>query len=230
MVRSLLEFERDDLEKGLQDYMALKSKMEILLRKTSKYKKFLAIKDPSKQIYGPKMLEKMRNMCSRFEDIDEIFEEQLIPIYESIEAEYNKKLLELDQEEKRRKEEEFQRRVQKGIQETYLEEKRRLEKLKEKQESEKRRREELDRLNKEEKDRLDKMNERINIIIDFIKGLETREVLNEFFDTEIYSKLEIDELRIVGVGILLLLRQELELKEFYTCIELISDLLVYILR
>ncbi|OII73229.1 uncharacterized protein cubi_02461 [Cryptosporidium ubiquitum] len=230
VVRSLLEFEKDDLEKGLQDYLALKSKMEVLFLKTSKYKKFLAIKDPSEQIYGPKMLEKMKNMCLRFEDLDEIFEEQLNPIYESIEAEYNRRMLEMDQEEKKRKEEEFQKRVQKGIQETYLEEKRRLEKLKEKQEEEKRRKEELDRLNQEEKDKLDKMNRRIETIIEFIRGLETKEALNEFIDTEIYSKLEIDELKIVGIGILLLLRQELELKEFYTCIQLISDLLVYILR
>ncbi|TRY51230.1 PUB domain containing protein [Cryptosporidium tyzzeri] len=230
VVRSLLEFEKDDLEKGLQDYVALKSKMEVLIRKTSKYKKFLAIKDPSEQIYGPKMLEKMRNMCSRFEDIDEIFEEQLNPIYESVEAEYNRKLLEMDQEERKRKEEEFKRRVQQGIQETYLEEKRRLGKLKEKQEEEKRGKEALERLNQEEKERLEKMNRNIEIMSNFIKELETGEVLNEFKDTQVYSKLEIYEFKIIGIGILLLLRQELDLKEFYTCIGLVSDLLVSILK
>ncbi|KAH8584399.1 uncharacterized protein ELE39_002493 [Cryptosporidium sp. chipmunk genotype I] len=204
--------------------------MEVLLRKTSKYKKFLAIKDPSEQIYGPKMLEKMRDMCSRFEDIDEIFEEQLNPIYESIEAEHMRRLLEMDQEENRRKEEEFQRRVQEGIQETYLEEKRRLEKLREKENEDRRRKEEFERLNQEEKERLDEMNRNIGMMIGFIRGLENGEVLNEFKDTQVYSKLQVDEFRIIGIGILLLLREELELKEFYVCIGLISDLFISILR
>ncbi|KAJ1612084.1 putative signal peptide-containing protein [Cryptosporidium canis] len=230
VVSSLLELERDDLEKGLGDYMALKPKMEVLLRKTSKYRKFLAIKDPSRQIYGPKMLEKMRDMCSRFEDVDERFEEQLQPIYESIEAEHKRRLQEMDLEERRRREEEFQRRVQEGIQETYLEEKRRLERLKERQEAERRRLEELDRLNQHEKERLDEVNRRVAAMAEFIRSLETGGALDEFADTDVYSKVEMEDLKVVGVGILLLLRQESELKEFYTCLGLISDLLVSILR
>lgn len=230
MVNSLLEFEKGDLEKGLEDFVALKSKMEVLLRKTSKYRKFLAIKDPSEQIYGPKMLEKMRNMCLRFEDIDEKFEEQLCPIYESIESEHNRRLEEMSLEERRRREEEFQRRVQEGIQETYLEEKRRLGRLREKQEEEKRRREELDRLNQQERERLGEMSRRINGMVEFIRGLETGEALDGLKETEVYSKLETCELRTVGIGILLLLRQEIDLKEFYTCVGLVSDLLVSILR
>ncbi|KAJ1612958.1 putative signal peptide-containing protein [Cryptosporidium canis] len=230
VVSSLLELERGDLEKGLGDYMALKPKMEVLLRKTSKYRKFLAIKDPSRQIYGPKMLEKMRDMCSRFEDIDEKFEEQLQPIYENIEAEHKRRLQEMDLEERRRREEEFQRRVQEGIQETYLEEKRRLERLRERQEAERRRLEELDRLNQHEKERLDEVNRRVATMAEFIRSLETGGALGEFADTDVYSKVDMEDLKIVGIGILLLLRQESELKEFYTCLGLISDLLVSILR
>lgn len=230
MVNSLLEFDKGDLEKGLGDFVGLKSKMEVLLRKTSKYRKFLAIKDPSEQIYGPMMLEKMRNMCSRFEDIDEKFEEQLCPIYESIESEHNRRLEEMSLEERRRREEEFQRRVQEGIQETYLEERRRQERLRERQQDEMRRKEELDRLNLQERERLGEISRRIDGMVEFIRGLEVGVALDEFKETDVYVKVETGDLRTVGIGMLLLLRQELELKEFYVCIGLVSDLLTSILR
>lgn len=222
IVQGLLELQKNEINNGLQDYILLKVKMEVLLRKTTKYKKFLAIKDPLKQIYGPKMLEKMRNICERFENIDEVFEEQLIPIFESIELEYKRKLFEMDQEEKRRKEEEFQKRVQQGIQETYLEEKRRLDILKKKQEEEARKKYELDRLNAQEQRKKEEMNLIINNIVELINFNE-----NNIKDKHINLDLA---LKFVYDGIIQMLNENINLKDFYSTLNLISDLLGTVIR
>ncbi|KAF7456704.1 putative RPC10 subunit of RNA polymerases I, II, and III [Cryptosporidium felis] len=235
VVKGLLELEKDELERGLQDYLALKNKMDHLLLKTSKYRKFIAIKDSSKQIYGPKMLEKMKNMCQRFEELDQSFEEQLTPIFESIEAEYRRKLLEMDQEERRRKEEELQRRVQEGLQETYLEEKRRLEISKERQIEEARRKAELDRLTQEEEEMVRKKAQKVEEIVAFIENLENQDFVDSIAGQNFWpGSRQIKEysgLKKVWTGIKLLLKaDELELRDFYICIGLISDLLGSILR
>ncbi|KAH8739109.1 hypothetical protein FG386_000976 [Cryptosporidium ryanae] len=225
VVNGLLDLSKEDISKGLDDYISLKSKIEFLMRKTRKYRKFLSIKDSSRQIYGPKMLDKMRNMCQRFEVIDQIFEEQLNPIFESVEMEYRIKLMNLEAEERRKKEEELKKRIEEGVQETYLEEKARLKRLKERVDEELRRENELDRLTQEEIRNQNKINEIVRGLVVYISNLES----------EYGELLNIDELEhvlsnYIKNGIIGLLFECEMPGDFYSNLEKISDLIGCILR
>ncbi|KAK6588159.1 hypothetical protein RS030_71148 [Cryptosporidium xiaoi] len=225
IVGELLELNKGDISKGLDDYISLRSKMDFLMRKTRKYGKFLSIKDPNRQIYGPKMLDKMRNMCQRFEIIDQIFEEQLNPIFESIEAEYRRKLLELDANERKKKEEELKKRIEEGVQETYLEEKARRMRLKEKEDEELRKKNELDRLTQEEISKQNRINDVVNSLVTYVNELEY-----EYGKLVNVNELEYTLNNYIKDGVVKLLFECEILANFYLSLEKISDLIGCILR
>ncbi|KAH7649452.1 hypothetical protein FG379_001078 [Cryptosporidium bovis] len=225
IVGELLELNKGDISKGLDDYISLRNKMDFLMRKTRKYGKFLSIKDPNRQIYGPKMLDKMRNMCQRFEIIDQIFEEQLNPIFESIEAEYRRKLLELDANERKKKEEELKKRIEEGVQETYLEEKARRMRLKEKEDEELRKKNELDRLTQEEISKQNRINDVVNNLVTYVNELEY-----EYGKLVNVNELEYTLNNYIKDGVVRLLFECETLLNFYLSLEKVSDLIGCILR
>ncbi|KAL7067391.1 hypothetical protein ACR3K2_21660 [Cryptosporidium serpentis] len=131
----LVQTSKEDMELKLEDFQRLEGIMKILVTKVAKYKIFLKETDPEKQIYGPKMREKIKNLCEKYETLDAVYEEELKFVFQHIKDRYELELKRKSESAKLQKEMELERKIQEGRLETLQEEQKRQENLKEKNEA-----------------------------------------------------------------------------------------------
>ncbi|EEA07997.1 uncharacterized protein CMU_031380 [Cryptosporidium muris RN66] len=132
---TLLQTSKEDIELKLEDFQRLESIMGILITKVAKYRIFLKETDPEKQIYGPKMREKLKNLCEKYEILDTIYEEELKFVFQHVKDRYELELKRKIEFAKLQEEMELERKIQEGRLETLQEEQQRQKILKEKNEA-----------------------------------------------------------------------------------------------
>lgn len=108
--------------------------MGILITKVAKYRIFLKETDPEKQIYGPKMREKIKSLCEKYEILDTIYEEELKFVFQHVKDRYELELKRKIESAKLQEEMKLERKIQEGRLETLQEEQQRQRILKEKNE------------------------------------------------------------------------------------------------
>ncbi|OII76736.1 hypothetical protein cand_027570 [Cryptosporidium andersoni] len=131
---TLVQTSKEDIELKLGDFQRLESIMGILITKVAKYRIFLKETDPEKQIYGPKMREKIKSLCEKYEILDTIYEEELKFVFQHVKDRYELELKRKIESAKLQEEMKLERKIQEGRLETLQEEQQRQRILKEKNE------------------------------------------------------------------------------------------------